>query len=107
MACKPPGYYTECSEARSLTKRFGDYFEALTADEKLGLIAVLSLYLRDECRETIPNLCDLFTHDGKFVLSTGDRFYKILELLEEIKPYDALNLIAALIEQLRSGVFAE
>ncbi|MBW4441882.1 MAG: hypothetical protein KME10_11725 [Plectolyngbya sp. WJT66-NPBG17] len=104
MTTKPPGYYTESPEAQSLAKRFGDYFEALTANEKLGLTAALTLWLSiddaGDAHWTIPAIA----HTQLF--PSSQNLSHAVSIVEEIAPDDALNLLAALIEQLRNGVFA-
>lgn len=103
--CKPIGFYTECSEAHHLIHAFGDLLERLTSNEKLGLIAALSLWLSMDDPEdfhwTIPAIANTQLFPDTL------NFSKAASIIEEISPDDALPLISAILEQLRNGVFAE
>lgn len=104
MATKPVGYYTECAESHHLMQVFGDSLERLTSNEKLGLIAALSIWLSmddpEDAHWTIPAIA----HTNMFPESAN--FSRAVSIVEEIEPDDALPLMAALLEQLRFGAFA-
>ncbi|MBW4524109.1 MAG: hypothetical protein KME18_02780 [Phormidium tanganyikae FI6-MK23] len=102
---KPVGYFTECTESHHLMQVFGDLLEQLTSNEKLGLIAALTLWLSmddpEDAHWTIPAIA----HTNMFPSSKG--LSRAAVIIEEMSPDDALPLIAALLEQLRDGVFAQ
>ncbi|MBD1844001.1 hypothetical protein H6F89_11435 [Cyanobacteria bacterium FACHB-63] len=101
---KAIGYYTECTESHHLIHAFGDLLERLTSNEKLGLIAALSLWLSmddpSDAHWTIPAIA----HTNLFPESAN--LSRAVSIIEEIDPDDAPPLMAALLEQLREGVFA-
>lgn len=105
MSCKPLGYYVECTESHHLIHAFGDLLERLTANEKLGLIAALSLWLSiddpEDSHWTIPAIA----HTEMF--PDGENLSRAASIIEEIRPDDAQRLMCALTEQIRAGVFAE
>lgn len=101
---QPIGYFTESPESHHLIHAFGALLERLTSNEKLGLIAALSIWLSiddpEDAHWTIPAIA----HTNLFPGSAN--FTRAASIIEEIDPDDALPLIAAILEQLREGVFA-
>ncbi|MBD1847366.1 hypothetical protein H6F89_28960 [Cyanobacteria bacterium FACHB-63] len=101
---QPIGYFTESPESRHLICAFGDLLERLTSNEKVGLVAALALWLSmddpSDAHWTIPAIAytNLFPESANFT--------RAALIIEEIDPDDALPLMAAILEQLREGVFA-
>ncbi|MBD2078793.1 hypothetical protein [Leptolyngbya sp. FACHB-17] len=96
---KAVGYYTNCAESHHLIHAFGDSLERLAANDKLALIATLSLWLADDSNNlTIPDTA----HWNEIPMSPN--LARAVSIIEEIDPGDALSLMAAILERLRHEV---
>lgn len=101
------GYYGIGSDhpAYRLTTIWGDRLERLTANDKLGIIATLSLWLSidddNDQHWDIPAIAN--TH--LFPESTD--FIRAIQVIKDIDSDGALALMSALLEQLRERIYAE
>lgn len=101
---KPIGYYVECEHTHMLMERFGDRLEALTANDKLGLIAAISLWLSID--DDIDRHWDIPAVVHTQLFPQSQSLSLAASILEDISIEDAQGLMAALVEQVREGVYA-
>ena len=104
---KPLGYYVDqIPPIQALEACYGSYLEQLSANDKLGINAVLSAWLADD-DETYS--LGAAISDMARSMCLDDEVYHAIAMLEEIQPKYALDLMNALaqqlIEQLRSEMY--
>ncbi len=95
-----------------LVAEFGDRLEKLTAIDKLDLIGVLSLWQSADTTYTENNLqsiglSEFLEVEDSLKLGTSSQLDRALEILDDISDQDTLDLLVALVCQLRDGVFAQ
>lgn len=99
---KPLGFYCNQDCVIELAGYYGDLLEQLTANDKLGLIAAIALWLADDSGDwDIPTIA----HTELFPESQN--LSRAVAIIEDIEPREGQGLIAALIDQLYSGVYAK
>ncbi len=103
MAAKSTLFYTSSDGVTLLTGYYGDRLEKLTANDKLGLIAILAMWLAHDEEDYNLGAASI---DVAHLMSLEDDVYHAVALLEDLDPKDAQSLMSALIEQVRFGVFA-
>ncbi|MCY7275685.1 MAG: hypothetical protein LH702_18585 [Phormidesmis sp. CAN_BIN44] len=102
--------YTPC--LKQLVAEFGDRLESLTAIDKLDLIGVLSFWQssdtqREQSDMQSIDLSDWIGTNPELQSGTSHELDRALEILDGLSDQDTLDLLVALICQLRDGVFAE
>jgi hypothetical protein len=102
--------YTPC--LKQLVAEFGDRLESLTAIDKLDLIGVLSFWQsadtgRSEAGMQNIDLSDWLDSNSELQAGTTLDLDRALEILDDISDQDTLDLLVALVCQLRDGVFAQ
>lgn len=89
--------------AYRLTSIWGRRLEGLTANDKLGLIAAISLWLSidnpNDQHWDIPAIA----HTQLF--PNSEELSRAVTTIEDIDPDGALNLMSALLEQLKEGIY--
>lgn len=118
----PLGYYGIASNhpAYRLVQFWGDRLESMTANDKLAIITVLSIWLNDgeeiADRVHMLRLLDLFTHGGLNAFTATQTVYQAIlllsgcdddgeQIMSAIDTDGAMRLMSALIEQISDGVY--
>ncbi|MCY7272346.1 MAG: hypothetical protein LH702_01030 [Phormidesmis sp. CAN_BIN44] len=102
--------YTPCLQR--LVSEFGDRLESLTAVDKLDLMGVLSFWQSADTEaqgNDMQNidLSDWIGSNSELQSGTSRQLDRALEILDDISDQDTLDLLVALVCQLRDGVYAE
>ncbi len=103
--------YTPCLQR--LVNEFGDRLERLTAIDKLDLIGVLSFWQSADTEaqgNDMQNidLSDWIGSNSELQAGTSSQLDQALEILgDNISDQDTLDLLVALVCQLRDGYYAE
>jgi len=104
---KPLGYYVDqIPPIQALESYYGSYLERLSANDKLGINAVLSAWLAND-----DNDYDLGAaiRDIARSMALSDEVHHAIAMLEEIQPKYAVDLMKALTqflsEQFRVGAY--
>jgi hypothetical protein len=101
--------FTPCLQR--LVDQFGDCLEKLTAIDKLDLIGVLSFWQssdtqREQSDMQNIDLSDWIGTNPELQSGTSRELDRALEILKDLSDQDTLDLLVALICQLRDGSYA-
>ena len=95
-----------------LVAEFGDRLELLTAIDKLDLIGVLSFWQssdtqREQSDMQSIGLSEYLGMNSDLQLCTSRQLDEALVILKDLSDQDTLDLLVALVHQLRDGSYAE
>ncbi len=95
-----------------LVNEFGDRLEKLTAIDKLDIIGTLSFWQStdsDHAQSELPpiGLSEYLGMNSDLQLCTSRKLDEALVILQDLTDQDTLDLLVALVCQLRDGSYAE